>query len=66
MKKGLRSQHVHRSTGGRRGNAHVRFVLVALVLSLLLSVWPALSDAALHTALVPAALADGPQRGSGG
>ena len=43
-----------------------KIVLVALMLATLLAMGPVASDAALHTGLVPVALADGPVRGSGG
>jgi hypothetical protein len=45
---------------------HWRIVLMALMLAVVLAVGPLAADAALHTGFVPAALADGPQRGSGG
>lgn len=48
------------------GANHVKITLAALLLALLLTVAPALADAVLPTALVPAALAGGPQSGDGG
>jgi hypothetical protein len=44
----------------------VRIFVLALALAMLLGIGPVAADAALHTGLVPAALADGPQRSGGG
>jgi hypothetical protein len=43
-----------------------KIAVMALALAALLAVGPLVADATLHTGFVPAALAEGPQRGSGG
>ncbi len=43
-----------------------KILLAALLLALLMAAAPVAADTALHTGLVPAALADGPVRGGGG
>ena len=50
----------------RYGAHRSKTVLASLLLVLLLALIPALSDVVLDTALVPAALADGPQSSGGG
>jgi hypothetical protein len=61
MNTGLLAHKVNRSRINRS-----KITLRALLLTLLLTLAPALADATLHTALVPAAVAGGPQSGDGG
>jgi hypothetical protein len=60
MNKGLLAHTVNRSAN------RSKIALGALLLALMLMLIPTLADATLHTALVPAALAGGPQSGDGG
>jgi hypothetical protein len=60
MNKGLLAPTVNRSVN------RSKIALGALLLALMLMLIPTLADATLHTALVPAALAGGPQSGDGG
>jgi hypothetical protein len=66
MNMGLFAHPVKRSVASHSVASRSKVALGALVLALLLALGPALADAALHTALVPAALAGGPQSGDGG